>query len=81
MNLTIQSVWNSLVELKNDVIRHEIDLYRGKDNENLSIVARLALLEKDMDAIKEARKENRVWFMGILATIVATLILMHLKIF
>lgn len=57
------------------------DMYKGKDLDNPSVTTRLDRLEISMNQIQSSRNENRVWFMGILATIIATLILMHLKIF
>jgi hypothetical protein len=59
----------------------EIDLWKGKDQDNPSVVTRLLVLERDMNDLKATRNENRMWFLGIIGTVIASLILMHLKIF
>ena len=70
----------SLKEIDDDISAIKLDLWQGKNQSNPSVVTRLLVLERDMSDLKSTRTENRMWFMGIIGTVVAALILMHLKI-
>ena len=76
----------SLVELQNAVKELWVDVYKGKDHENPSIVSRLLMLEQNMTEMQETVKSinngiRAIMYIGITAIVgaVINIIVSHYK--